>query len=163
MKELILRNQRGPLPERNPMESPVVSLKREMDQFFNGFFESRGRSGSSNREDLFSSFVPNLNVSEDETTVEISVELPGMNEKDIEVSLEKNLLTIKGEKKVKQQERERAYYHMERRFGSFQRSIRLADDIKLDNIQAAFKDGVLVITLPKAEKEQARVIEVKYS
>ena len=84
-----------------------------------------------------------------------------MNEKDIEVSLDKDVLTIKGEKKEESENREKSYHHMERSFGTFQRSIRISKEADSNDIKASFKDGVLVITLPKAEKEAARVIEVK--
>ena len=161
MKDIILRNRRGVFPEIGRLDRPFAAIQREMDRVFNGFFEASEPAYSRFSGDRFSAFVPDLNVSESEKSVEISAELPGMNETDIEVSVDKNLLTIKGEKKAGREDQNRSYYHRERRFGSFQRSIRLPDEVEMENIQAAFRDGVLVITLPKSEKEQARVIEVK--
>jgi len=138
-----------------------MSLHKDMDRFFNRFFDDFNISKSWIGKDRFSAFAPKLNVSEDDAAIEISVELPGMNEKDIEVSLDKDLLTIKGEKKEESENREKSFHHMERSYGTFQRSIRISDEVEPNNIKASFKDGVLVITLPKAEKEAARVIEVK--
>ena len=160
MKDIILRNRGGLFPETGHLDRPFGAIQREMDRFVNSFFDDLP-SNSWSSKDRLSSFAPKLNVSEGEKSVEISAELPGMNEKDIEVSVDKNLLTIRGEKKADQEVQNRSYYHMERRFGSFQRSIRLTEGIEVDKIQANFKDGVLVITLPKSDKEQARVIEVK--
>ena len=151
MKDIMLRNQGW----------PSMSLHKDMDRFFNRFFDDFNISKSWKNKDRFSSFAPKLNVSEDESSIEISVELPGMNEKDIEVSLDKDVLTIKGENKEESENREKSYHHMERSFGTFQRSIRISKEADSNDIKASFKDGVLVITLPKAEKEAARVIEVK--
>ena len=151
MKDIVLRNQRW----------PSMSLHKEMDRLFNGFFEDFNLSKSWIGKERFSTFAPKLNVSEDEISVEISAELPGMNENDIEVSLDKDVLTIKGEKKAESESREKSFHHMERSYGTFQRSIRISDEVEPNNIKATFKDGVLVITLPKVEKEAARVIEVK--
>ena len=151
MKDIILRNQKW----------PSMPLHREMDRLLNNFFEDSSLSTPFFSKNRFSSFAPKLNVSEDKNSVEVSAELPGMSEEDIEVTLDKNLLTIKGEKKSDHQEEKRSYYHMERSYGSFQRSIRVSDDVEAEKIKASFKNGVLVITLPKVEREQARVIEVK--
>ena len=161
MKDIILRNPRGVLHKMGHRDTPIAAIQREMDRFFNGFFDDSGQFNSWFNKDRFSSFAPKLNVSENETSVEVSVELPGMNEKDIQVSVDKNMLTIKGEKKADREENNRSYRHMERRFGSFQRSIHLSNSVEIDKIQASFKDGVLVITLPRSKKEQARKIEVK--
>ena len=138
-----------------------MSLRKDMDRFFNGFFDDFDLIKTWPGKDRHSTFVPKLNVSQDDASLEISVELPGMNEKDIEVSLDKDTLTIKGEKKADSENQEKSYYHKERSYGAFQRSIRVSDEVEPDNIKASFKDGVLVISLPKAAKEVARVIEVK--
>jgi len=150
MKDIVLRNKRW----------PSMPIHRDIDRLFNGFFEDFGLSSSWFGKGSFTSFAPKLNVSEDDKSVEISAELPGMSEKDIEVSLDNNVLKIKGEKKVESENQEKSYYHMERSYGSFQRSIRVSDEVEPDKIAASFKDGVLVINLPKSEKEPARVIEV---
>ena len=98
-KELMVRKQRWPFSEHNKIEWPMISFHRRKDHFYNGFFENLAASDSWINQDHFSSFTPKLNVSECESSVEISIELPGMNEKDVEVSLAKRILTIKGEKK----------------------------------------------------------------
>jgi HSP20 family protein len=119
MKDIMLRNQGW----------PSMSLHKDMDGFFNRFFDDFNISKSWKSKDRFASFAPKLNVSEDESSIEISVELPGMNEKDIEVSLDKDVLTIKGEKKEDSETRKKSYHHMERSFGTFQRSIRISKEL----------------------------------
>ncbi len=108
-------------------------------------------------------FAPRVNISEDDKAVHVSAELPGMEDKDIEVTLKDQVLTIKGEKKTEVEEKEKSYHRVERRFGSFQRSIRVPDEIQEDQIKASFKNGLLDVVLPKSEKaqEKARRIEVK--
>lgn len=150
MKDLVVRNQRW----------PSLSLHKEMDRLINGFFEDFGPSEMRMGHGRFSSFAPKMNVSEDETAIEISVELPGMNEKDIEVSLDKNVLTVKGEKKEEIENKDTSYHHLERSYGTFQRSVRISEEVDSNDIKASFKDGLLLISLPKVEKEPARVIEV---
>jgi HSP20 family protein len=97
--------------------------------------------------------------------VEVRAELPGIDEKDIDVRLSDGTLTIRGEKKEEREEREEggSYYVSERRYGSFQRSFRIPEGIDHDKVDASFRKGVLTITLPKTPEAQqkAKKIEVK--
>ena len=106
---------------------------------------------------------PSAEAVNTENAYEISVELPGVAEKDIDISLEDGLLTVKGEKRSEREEKDENYYFSERRYGSFQRAFRLPENIKEDDIHAKFKDGVLTVSLPKAEpkKPSGRKIAVK--
>ena len=104
----------------------------------------------------FGAMMPTMDVTEDEDRFHIAVELPGMDEKDVEVVLSDNVLTIKGEKRVETEETEKPYAYMERSYGSFRRSIPLDVEVVTDKIEATFDKGVLTIDLPKtAEAKKA--------
>jgi len=106
---------------------------------------------------------PRVDVSENEKAYEISAELPGIDEKDVNVTLSDDMLTIKGEKKSEREEKKKDYHRLERRFGSFQRTFPLPDDVDVDKIGASFKKGVLSVTLPKLPvgKSKRRKIEIE--
>jgi HSP20 family protein len=109
--------------------------------------------------------VPAVDMSEDDKSYTIAAELPGLDEKNIDVSLSGDVLVIKGEKKEEKEDKEKNYYMSERFYGSFQRSFRLPDGVDRDKIAASFAKGVLTITVPKtadAQKQQKK-IEVKAS
>jgi HSP20 family protein len=100
---------------------------------------------------------------ETDAAVEVSIELPGLEEKDIDVSVTHDTLTIKGEKKVDRQEEKTGYYVAERSYGSVYRSMPLPSGVDVDRIEATFRNGVLTVTLPKTAETQAEVhkVEVK--
>ena len=99
-------------------------------------------------------FSPRVNISDRENEIEISVELPGLEESDIDLSLSNDILTIKGEKKQESEEREGTYYRMERKYGSFCRSVSIPSGVvDVDKVEAIFTNGVLTINLPKREEE----------
>lgn len=135
-------------------ENPLLALHREMNQLFDDFFGSletdlawpRGKT-LRNRADAWSL---NVDVSENEHEVRIVADVPGMEEKDIDVELSDNLLTIKGEKREERDEKEADYHVVERSYGSFQRSIPLPSGMEPDKAKAKFKNGVLTITVPKS-------------
>lgn len=145
-------------------EEPDVfrNLHREIDRVFEDFGRSFPFPGFMGEGGYF---TPRVNVSETDKEIQISAELPGMEEKDIDVNLSGNVLTIKGEKKYEKEEEKKDYRIMERSYGSFQRRIPLPYDIAADNIKAEFSKGVLTITLPKppevAEKNKKIKIESK--
>jgi HSP20 family protein len=107
--------------------------------------------------------TPNVDVAETDKAFEITAELPGMTEQNIDVSLSDGVLTLKGEKKEEKEQKEKGYYLSERRYGSFQRSFRLPDGVDENKIEANFEKGVLKITLPKTPEavKQAKKIAVK--
>lgn len=106
-------------------------------------------------------WFPAVDVSETNDSIEVTSELPGMSKDDIEIEVAKGVLTIKGEKKEKEEESDRSYHHREVRYGTFSRSFSLPADVKSDEAKADFKDGVLTVTLPKEEKALHRKIEIK--
>ena len=113
--------------------------------------------------DFQTEFYPRVDVLENKNEYEITAELPGLQQKDLNVNVENNILTIKGEKKFEEKQENENYHFSERRFGSFCRSFRLSDEIEKEKISATFKDGVLRLSLPKAEKAKPKEITISAS
>ena len=133
------------------------SLRREMDRFWNGF---NGLSIHAERSNQNMPTHMALDIAETDEEIIVTAEMPGINEKDIDVTVEGDNLTIKGEKKAAAEEEGKRFHRVERCYGSFGRSIRLPSDVKLDSTKASFKDGVLQVVLPKSEEEKPRKIDV---
>ncbi|MGA8480291.1 MAG: Hsp20/alpha crystallin family protein [Chthoniobacterales bacterium] len=129
---------------------PFAQLQRRMNSVFEDFF---GRSSSDLWGDAAGEFLPRVDVSETGKEVRITAELPGLDEKDVEVMVTNNMLTIKGEKKVEKEEGD--YYHSERSYGYFDRTLALPQGIDADNAKAKFKKGVLKVTIPKKPEAQS--------
>jgi len=136
---------------------PFESLRHEIDRLFEDFDrgswmspfrQTRSLMGPRWRSDALLQ-VPAVDVVDTEKALKISAELPGLDEKDVEVKLANGNLTIKGEKHEEKEEKEKDYYLHERRFGSFERSFAVPDEVDADKIEASFKKGVLTVTLPK--------------
>jgi len=108
-----------------------------------------------------SHIVPRLNAEKTENEFNISVELPGMNKEDIQITFQDNILNISGEKKRDDESDDKNNYHSERYFGKFSRSIGINSGVKLDDISADYKNGVLNISIPKAEEAKPKKIDVK--
>lgn len=113
------------------------------------------------QEDMEIGWSPRLDVSETDSALEIVADLPGMEKKDINVSLEENLLIIKGERKEEKESKDKQYHTVERRSGSFYRALRLPVEVMNDKIEATFKDGVLTLKLPKAKESQKKVAQIE--
>ena len=105
--------------------------------------------------------VPAFDISETEKEYVVSGEIPGMDAKDIDITLLDGCLIVKGEKKQEREEKEENYHRVERHYGSFERSFRIPERVKTDKLDATYKDGILKLTLPKAEVIEAKKIEVK--
>ena len=106
------------------------------------------------------SWLPAVDVFDTTDAVVLKAELAGMDPDDIEIEVDDNVLTIKGERRFTEKVEEDRYYRIERRFGSFQRSLALPQGVKADDIQASYEDGILEVRVPKAEEEQPRKITV---
>ncbi len=132
-------------------------IQREMDRFWDSFFEG----GLRKRGEEVAEWFPLLDVSETKNDLVVKTEVPGLDPKDIEISLTEGVLTIKGEKKQEKEENEENYHLIERSFGSFSRSIRLPREVQADKISASYKNGVLKIVLPKSEEAKKREIKIK--
>ncbi len=138
------------------------TLHKEMNRVFDDFH--RGFNFPAFKNDLrFEGSVlsPKVNVTETDNTIEISAELPGVEEKDIDVSLSDQVLTIKAEKKSETEDTSKDYHLVERSYGSFQRSLRLPFDIEADHVKADFKNGVLMVSLPKPPELEKSVKKIK--
>jgi len=134
----------------------VSTLRKEMDNLLSKFFGKPSLAEAFGEE-----WSPTLDVSETGNSIIVKAELPGLEAKDIDVSLSGDLLTIKGEKRKEEEEKGEQYHYSERYYGSFQRSFRLPTTIKSDKIEASFEKGVLKITLPKTEEAKKKEIKIK--
>jgi len=134
---------------------PFRELSGIDDQFnrlWRGLAEGRGRQES---------WLPAVDVFDTEEAVVLKAELAGMDPNDIDISVEDNVLTIKGERKFEEKVDEQRYYRVERRFGSFQRSLALPQGVRADDISASYDDGILEVRVPKAEEEKPKKITVQ--
>jgi HSP20 family protein len=134
---------------RQAQENPFLPLQREMNRIFNDFFGDFGLSPLSGFRTM--GFEPDIDVWEDEKQLNVKAELPGMEEKDIEVNLTADALTIRGEKKDDREEKGDGYWYHESRYGSFHRVVPLPESIDQQKVEAQFKNGVLSIALPWKE------------
>ena len=153
---------------RDPWQSFRTEMDRVFDRFGGAFgFPSLRRmfdvEPAWQYESSFSFGAPAVDVTEDDQAYKIAAELPGMSEKDIDISLTGDLLVLKGEKRQEREEKEKNRYLSERSYGAFQRSFALPEGIDRDKIAAEFSKGVLTLTLPKtpAAQKQQKKIEVK--
>jgi len=136
--------------------NPFMSLQREIDRLFDDFtcgFPAFGNGKS----DL----LPSMDVTETDKQIEITAELPGLEEKDVQINVADNLLTIRGEKKAEKEEKDKDYRLIERSYGSFERTLELPDGVNADAIQASIAKGVLTVTVPKPAPAQSKKIDVK--
>jgi HSP20 family protein len=132
-------------------------LRREIDNLLDRFFEGWPFGGPRKT----SEWMPQVDVSETFNSLVIQVEMPGMEPKDVDISLKRNLLTIRGERKQVQGEEEENFHQIERSYGSFSRTISLPVNVDEEKVEAHFKNGVLKIIMPKGEEERVKKIEVK--
>lgn len=132
--------------------SPFFTLHREMDRLFDSVLRQFGSWPDALRSRLS---WPSVEVSDGDKAVIVTAEMPGMDEKDIEVSLDGTILTLRGEKRSEQEDKDRRF--SERFYGRFERQIELPTEVKEEGIEASFRNGVLTVTLPKSEAAQSRV------
>jgi len=157
IKDLIpwARKDHAPEPKSDD-QNPIASLQREMNRVFESFWTRAGDldwpwTGGDAKSD----------VVETGDSVEVSIELPGMEMKDIEVSVTDDMLTVKGEKKVERQEEKKGYYRSERSYGAIYRTIPLPPGVDGEKAEASFKNGVLTIKLPQTPEAQAKVKRIE--
>jgi HSP20 family protein len=160
----------APVPANAP--DAWRSLRTEMDRLFERFAGGWGMPSLRRMFDVEPAFryessfnvpSPAVDVSEDDAGYKVTAELPGMSEKEIEVVVSGDMLTLKGEKQQEKEQKEKNFYLSERSYGSFQRSFYVPEGVDRDKIAADFSKGVLTITMPKTAKavEQQKKIEVK--
>jgi HSP20 family protein len=136
--------------------SELSSLRREMDRLWDSFFGERPLARMWERE-----WAPFLDVSETKDNFVVKAEVPGIDAKNIDISLTGDVLTIKGEKKQEKEEKEEAYHLVERNYGTFSRSVRLPAEVESAKIKTSYKNGILTVTLPKSERVKAKEIKIK--
>jgi HSP20 family protein len=147
-----------PAEVKGAEQNPISALQRDMNRAFESFWSQASRSfgGLTGSGDG----VPRLDVVETDTGVEVSIELPGLDEKEVEVTLTDEALTIRGEKKIERREEKKGYYVSERSYGSVYRSIPLPAGVDSDKAEATFKNGVLTVRLPQSPEAKARVKKI---
>ena len=151
LQSIIPRKKEDRSPaQRRENGDPFTQLQRRMNGLFDDFL---GRPST----DLWNGaeFLPQVEVTETGKEVRVTAELPGLEEKDVELTVLDNMLSIKGEKKEEKEEEEHNYYHSERSYGYFHRTIPLPQGIDADNAKAKFKKGVLTVTIPKKPEAQS--------
>ena len=130
---------------------------RELAGFLENFADV---STATDNQQAFGSFVPAVDVYEDEHSLTLKLEVPGLNEEDINVTLENNTLTVSGERKFEKEEKEENFHRIERRYGSFTRTIRLPNTVDSEKVEAGYDKGVLKITLAKRAEAEPKTIKI---
>jgi HSP20 family protein len=146
----------------NDFFAPLAAFRHEVDRLFDSFVEGFGNRDLTNGGD-WRSPMPALDIAETDKELVITAEVPGISEKDVDVTVSGDVLTIKGEKKAEQEDKNDGYSYVERRYGCFSRALRLPFEVKDENVEAKYDKGVLTIRIPKPAGVQkpVRQIEVK--
>lgn len=133
----------------------LLDIRKDIDKLFEEFFEGKapieGDVG----------WTPRVDVHETDNSFVVSADIPGLEKKDIKISMQNNVLTIFGERKMEREEKNKSYHRIERYAGKFSRSFQLPTGIDADNVKAAYKNGVLTIEIPKKEEAKAKEIPVE--
>jgi HSP20 family protein len=130
-------------------EHPLMAFRREMDRLFDDMWRGFDVLVPGRADRPHAMMAPRIELTDSDGEVVVSAELPGLQQKDVEISLTDNILTIRGEKKLEKSEKEGGYTYSERSYGSFQRRIALDAEVVADKVTASFADGVLTVRLPK--------------
>jgi HSP20 family protein len=135
---------------------------REMSNLQNTLNRILGQEYSQTGDDLMTSgtFLPPVDIYEDENSFKLHFEVPGMNEKDIDIRLENNTLTVRGERKFESEQKEENFRRVERRYGTFTRSFTLPNAVDVDKVQASYENGVLTVQLAKRAEAKPKQIKV---
>ena len=142
----------------------LTRWERDMDRMMEDFFGRRIRPWWPERWSRTNELEvrsPAVDLYEEKDDVVVKAELPGMDKDDIEVNLTDNALTIKGEKKKEEEIKDENYYHSERTYGAFVRTLQLPKDVHVDKVKASFKNGILEVRIPKTEEAKTKEIKVK--
>jgi HSP20 family protein len=146
-----------PIGRDRSVASPFMSLQHEIDRLFEDFsrgFPTIAGNGAT-------ALMPSMDVTETDKEIEITAELPGLEEKDVQINIADNILTIRGEKKAEKEQKDKNYRLVERSYGSFERTLELPEGVNVDDIKANISKGLLKVTVPKPASTQAKKIEVK--
>ena len=132
----------------------MVSMQHEINKMFNSFF------GSDPADDFVANWSPRLDVVEDKENYIVKIDIPGMRKEDVKITLRENVLTVRGDRAEEAKRDDDTYHIIERRFGKFSRSLTLPTNVQPNKIEAKMNEGVLIVTLPKAEEAKPREINI---
>lgn len=148
----------NPAHDLMPFQSDMLGMQPGFNRIFESFF----RGDASEPFDMLrSTWAPSVDIAERDEDYLVKVELPGVNKDDVKITLQDNVLTIRGEKHQENESKDSRYHRVERTYGGFQRSFVLPSAVKSEKIDASYKDGILTVSLPKAEEAKPKQIEVK--
>jgi HSP20 family protein len=133
----------------------LATLQDRFNSLFENFAEASGKEQLAQ-----GTFIPPVDIYEDEHNLVLKLEVPGMNEEDLNVSLENNTLAVSGERKFEKEEKEENFHRIERRYGSFSRTFRLPNTVDPEKVEAAYDKGILKITLAKRAEAKPKQIKV---
>ncbi len=136
-----------------PRTGSIYPVKDILDRFFED-------EGILLREEK--NWVPAFDISENEKGYVVNAELPGMDAKDLEITISGDVLSVKGEKKKETEDKSDTYHRIERCYGSFQRSFRIPDAVETDKVDATYKDGILKLVIPRTKESKVKKIEIKH-
>lgn len=147
-----------PARDLQTFPSDVMNMQREINRMFDSFFR-----GAAADDDAFvtSDWIPAVDIAEHDNEYLVKLELPGVSKDDVKITMQNNILSVRGEKKNEKDSKGSNYHRVERSYGAFQRTFALPSTVKADRIDASYSDGILTIVLPKAEEARAKQIEVK--
>jgi len=134
--------------------SDLIQMRDDIGRWF-------GETAKGKLEKKTGVWAPDVDIKETETDITVKADLPGLKKEDIEVSVDNDMLVIKGERKFEKEEKDKNYVRVERSYGSFYRSFTIGVPVKEDEIKASYKNGVLEVLVPKAEVKKAKKVEVK--
>jgi HSP20 family protein len=154
MAGIAATRRRGGLPSLWRSD-PLAALQEEMHELRSRFLGDGGEGW------FTGAIVPSLDMSETETSIELKMDLPGMSAKDIDIQVNGNVLTVSGQRDEEKEEKGKTFHRVERRYGSFSRSVTLPCNVVESEVAAEYRDGVLAIKLPKTEESKAHKIKVK--
>lgn len=141
--------------------APLVQLRNLINSDFEKFISRFGSPGTAAPASQLPAFLPNANIMQSDKTIHVEIELPGMTEKDVEVAIAENVLTIQGERRQAQERRLAHSYRREFAYGAFRRSLTLPANIVADRARATVKNGMLVIDLPISAKKQSQARKIR--
>ena len=135
----------------------LTNIREEMNRLFDDFFRGwpEPRKGL-----LEGEWAPSIDVAETEEEIVVTAELPGIKQEEVDITIADDVLTLKGEKKEEKEVKKKNYHRIERSYGSFQRSVGLPVGVQADKAKATYKNGVLSITVPKAEEAKPKQIKI---
>jgi HSP20 family protein len=135
----------------------MITLREKMNRMFEDVFTGRTEEG---KDLTASTWAPSVDIFETEKELVLTAEVPGIDEKDIEIKIEENTLSLKGERKFEKETKEENYHRIERSYGSFYRAFTLPNSIDPEKIRATHENGVLKITMPKRDELQPRKVKI---